>query len=166
MAADRCRYGPIGAEFWSFSMVTLDWSQVKNIIGDIKVDIFFALGGILPQKEGRKRPFLVFFDQNPKNQRFYAFTRKFLAMIFISFLLARVLNNLPKYTFKLFPGWALQIRSHICDFRWDLILTPIFHLKFELFGPVRAPKGLIDPKVSQTFSNYHISIIWKFKLTF
>jgi len=127
---------------------------------------FFGLGGILPQKEGRKRPFLVFFDQNPKNQRFYAFTRKFLAMIFISFLLARVLNNLPKYTFKLFPGWALQIRSHICDFRWDLILTPIFHLKFELFGPVRAPKGLIDPKVSQTFSNYHISIIWKFKLTF
>ena len=73
--------------------------------------------GILPQKEGRKRPFLVFFDQNPKNQRFYAFTRKFLAMIFISFLLARVLNNLPNYTFKHFPGWALQIQSHICDFR-------------------------------------------------
>ena len=130
MAADRCRYGPIGAEFWSFSMVTLDWSQVKNIIGDIKVDIFFGLGGILPQKEGRKRPFLVLFDQNPKNQRFYAFTRKFLAMIFISFLLARVLNNLPNYTFKLFPGWALLIRSCICDFRYDLHLGHLEHLYF------------------------------------
>ena len=122
MAADRCRYGPIGAEFWSFSMVTLDWSQVKNIIGDIKVDIFFGLGGILPQKEGRKHPFLVFFDQNAKNQRFFAFIRKFFHDNFFSFFKARVFNNLPNYTFKLFPGWALKIPSHICDFCFDFVL--------------------------------------------
>ena len=83
-------------------------------------------GGILPQKRGRKCPFLVFLDQNPDNQRFYAFIGKFFHDEFFSFFLARVLNNLPIYTFKHFPGWALQIRSRICDFRYDLHLGALF----------------------------------------
>ena len=86
-------------------------------------------GGILPQKRGRKCPFLVFLDQNPDNQRFYAFIGKFFEDEFFPFFLARVLNNLLNYTFKHFPGWALQIRSSICDFRYDLVLTSIFHVK-------------------------------------
>ena len=71
----------------------------------------------------------MFLDQNPDNQRFYAFIGKFFEDEFFPFFLARVLNNLPNYTFKLFPGWALQIRSSICDFRYDLVLTSIFHVK-------------------------------------
>ena len=88
---------------------------------------FFGLGGILPQKRGRKRPFLIKTSFWPP---FYAFIGKFFHDEFFSFFLARVLNNLPNYTFKLFPGWALLIRSCICDFRYDLHLGHLEHLYF------------------------------------
>ena len=50
----------------------------KKIFGDIKFDIFFPVGGIIPQKGGRKRPILSIFDEKPEYRRIFAFIRKTL----------------------------------------------------------------------------------------
>ena len=74
-AAQRCSMKQILKFVYGDPRVT---PGKKKFFGDIKFDIFFPVGGIIPQKGGRKRPILSIFDEKPEYRRIFAFIRKTL----------------------------------------------------------------------------------------